>query len=396
MKDFSNAHRTELLDALDGLQPLVADSRGDFDRNRRLPDTLMRALARAGMFRLLLPAGLGGLGLSPLDFMDVVERAASLDGSVGWLVGNGGGMSRAAGMLAEGAAKAIFSDTDCFVAASTGAVGKAVPTGEGFAVSGRWLFGSGSSHATWFAVLCEVDEGQPAGQGRMIFAFVPRSAVTVIDTWHASGLRATASCDFTIADASVPAAFCHDFQPTPTQPGITNRLPTRSIFSWTVATVPLGIATAALSAFRALAAGHRRQGGAVPLAERGRSSSKSDASRRGWGRARVSAFDDGRSLSARRGRRSDERGRSAGVATGRGPRGRDGKPVSREALRHRRGGGGLRGIAARTLRTRRPRRGQACGHEPRDLCHRRPGPAGARYQRRSILGRRRPISPDPP
>lgn len=268
MKDFSNAHRTELLDALDGLQPLVADSRGDFDRNRRLPDTLMRALARAGMFRLLLPAGLGGLGLSPLDFMDVVERAASLDGSVGWLVGNGGGMSRAAGMLAEGAAKAIFSDTDCFVAASTGAVGKAVPTGEGFAVSGRWLFGSGSSHATWFAVLCEVDEGQPAGQGRMIFAFVPRSAVTVIDTWHASGLRATASCDFTIADASVPAAFCHDFQPTPTQPGITNRLPTRSIFSWTVATVPLGIATAALSAFRALAAGHRRQGGAVPLAER--------------------------------------------------------------------------------------------------------------------------------
>ncbi len=86
-----------LLDRIRALAPLVADHRTAFDRDRRLPAPVVEALADAGLFRLLLPAALGGPELSPLDFMRVVEAAAALDGSVGWLVGNGGGMSRVGG-----------------------------------------------------------------------------------------------------------------------------------------------------------------------------------------------------------------------------------------------------------------------------------------------------------
>ena len=87
------------LDAIEKLAPLIATHREAFDTERRLPDAVFNALADAGLFRLWLPRALGGPELSPDGFMTVVEAASELDGSVGWLVGNGGGMSRIGGYL---------------------------------------------------------------------------------------------------------------------------------------------------------------------------------------------------------------------------------------------------------------------------------------------------------
>ena len=77
----------QYLAALERLAPLIAEHRHGFDRDRRLSDTVFKALADAGLFRLWLPEKLGGPGLSPLQFMEIVEAASALDGSVGWLVG---------------------------------------------------------------------------------------------------------------------------------------------------------------------------------------------------------------------------------------------------------------------------------------------------------------------
>ena len=87
------------LGALEQLAPLVAQHRATFDQDRRLPHVVCNALADAGLFRLWLPEALGGPELSAHEFMTVVEAASALDGSVGWLVGNGGGMSRVGGYL---------------------------------------------------------------------------------------------------------------------------------------------------------------------------------------------------------------------------------------------------------------------------------------------------------
>src|SRR5690349_11111762 len=76
------------------LSEMVARDRASFDADRRIPDALFSELASLGLFRLWLPMSLGGLELSALEFMEVVEAAAALDGTIGWLVGNGGGMSR--------------------------------------------------------------------------------------------------------------------------------------------------------------------------------------------------------------------------------------------------------------------------------------------------------------
>jgi hypothetical protein len=90
-----------MLEAVQALAPLITAERSEFDGGRRLPEAVFGALATAGLFRLWLPSALGGPELSPFEFMRVVEAASALDGSVGWLVGNGGGMSRLGGYLGE-------------------------------------------------------------------------------------------------------------------------------------------------------------------------------------------------------------------------------------------------------------------------------------------------------
>ena len=256
-----------LVDAVRELAPIVAEHRDEFDATGRLPDELVDRLASLGLFRLLLPAALGGPGLSALEFQDVVEAAAALDGTIGWLVGNGGGMARAGGHLPPASAMAIYEDPSAFLASSTGAVGRAVRVPGGYRVTGRWPFGSGSPHATWFVTVCAVVDGdEPTGD--VVFVYAPRHDVLLHDNWQVSGLCATGSVDFEMLDVFVPEGFVHAFQPEPTQPGTLYRLPTRSIFSWTVATVPLGIAAGAMDDFVATATSAMRRSEQVPFAER--------------------------------------------------------------------------------------------------------------------------------
>lgn len=262
----SSARSSSLAERVTGLSDAVAAQRSGFDADGRLPDDLFNELASLGVFRLWLPAALGGLELSALEFMEVVEAAAALDGTIGWLAGNGGGMSRVGAFISAESAQEIFSDPGAFVVSSTGALGRAVRVPGGYSVTGRWPFGSGSPHGTWFCPICEIDDTEPTGE--LIFVLAPRRDVVLHDNWQVSGLCATGSVDFEFREVFVAERFTYRFQPEPTQPGTLYRLPTRSIFTFTVATVPLGIANGAINDFVKLASSAKRSGDSVPLAER--------------------------------------------------------------------------------------------------------------------------------
>jgi alkylation response protein AidB-like acyl-CoA dehydrogenase len=257
-----------LLEALRRIEPLVAEYRSTFDRERQLHQRVFEALAEAGLFRLWLPEALGGPELSPLEFMRVVEAAAALDGAIGWVVGNGGGMSRAGGYLPTAVTTGWFADHRAFIVSATGAVGVATPVDGGLRVSGRWPFGSGAPHATHFMGLATIGGHQSPDQPR-ICCYFEREQVTLHDTWHVLGLRGTGSSDWEVRDAFVAAEWTHPFNsPAPTAPGLVYRMPPLSIFAWTVAVVPLGIARAAIDSFAALASGKGRLGSAGLMRDR--------------------------------------------------------------------------------------------------------------------------------
>ena len=241
------------LEAIEKLAPVVEEHRACFDRDRRLPDAVFRALAEAGLFRLWLPSALGGPELSPAEFMQVVEAASAKDGSIGWIVANGAGMSRVGGYLPDHVGRDWFADPGAFVAASTAAVGAAERAAGGYRVTGRWSFGSGANHANRFMGLAAANDGKGGSQAP-ICCYFARDQVTIHDTWQVSGLRGTGSCEFEVTDVFVPADHTHDFvAPVPSQPGLIYRLPGLSIFPWSISGAPLGIARGAMAAFIKLA-----------------------------------------------------------------------------------------------------------------------------------------------
>ena len=259
---------SEYLAAIQRLGPLIEQQRRHFDEQRRIPDEVFAALADAGLFRLYLPKTLGGPELSPFDFMTVVEAASALDGSIGWLVGNGGGMSRIGGFLPEEVARDWFADPHAFVASATGAIGTAKPVEGGYRVSGRWPFGSGAHHATRFMGLAKIMTADGRDEPPVCCYFA-RSDVRLHDTWFVSGLRGTGSCDFEVDNAFVPMDHIHPLVDLkPTHPALLYRLPILSAFAWTVSVVPLGIARGAIDTFVELAGKKARLGSTAPMRER--------------------------------------------------------------------------------------------------------------------------------
>jgi alkylation response protein AidB-like acyl-CoA dehydrogenase len=96
-----------------------------------------------------------------------------------------------------------------------------------------------------------------------------REALIINDTWNVSGLRATGSYNFEAREVFVPKSHTHDSStPEQLQPGAIYRLPVVSMFSWTVACVPLGIARGAIKTFAELAAANKRQGTTAMLRDR--------------------------------------------------------------------------------------------------------------------------------
>src|SRR5260370_30828669 len=70
-------------------QSRMVAQRDAIETSRRLPKDLARDLARAGFFRIFLPAAYGGLDLTPMDGIAVFEELAKADASVAWCVWNG-------------------------------------------------------------------------------------------------------------------------------------------------------------------------------------------------------------------------------------------------------------------------------------------------------------------
>jgi indole-3-acetate monooxygenase len=129
----------------------------------------------------------------------------------------------------------------------------------GYRATGRWPFGSGSRHATWFLARCTLHRNGrarrgPTGRLETRLLFVPARACRIHDTWCVGGLRGTGSHDYSIKDVTVPAEYSIDIRADrPTRPERLYAFPAIPFVEAAVAAVPIGIARAALDAFTDLA-----------------------------------------------------------------------------------------------------------------------------------------------
>jgi len=212
--------RAALMEAVDGVRDVVAAGADEAETLRTLPAATVAALEDAGLFRLKLPAVLGGVEADPVTHLEVIEALSYVDSSAGWTAMIG---STSIGMLgaflADDAAEQVFAgERPPRAAAVTMPGGKAEPVDGGYRLTGRWPFASGVRHAHWVggAGLVESGGGEPPAY-RMFVA--PIEAAEVLDTWHVAGLRGTGSCDFTLTDRFIPESFAFDFLNDPHRRG---------------------------------------------------------------------------------------------------------------------------------------------------------------------------------
>jgi alkylation response protein AidB-like acyl-CoA dehydrogenase len=127
-----------LVETAKALRPRILAERARIETARRLPDDLAQELARAGFFRIFLPAAYGGLDLPPTAAAQVFEELSRRpDASVAWCVWNGNTYWTTARWPKE-VGQALFADPNMILANSTRPSGRAEVVEGGYRLSGRW------------------------------------------------------------------------------------------------------------------------------------------------------------------------------------------------------------------------------------------------------------------
>ena len=257
------------------LSARIADAAPVTEQQRRLPEALVADLARAGLFRMLVPRDAGGLEVEPRVMLDAIEEIARGDGSAGWAVMIGATTGVIAAYLPDAATHEIFAATPDGV---TGGVfhprGRATVVDGGYRVSGRWPLASGCQHCAWLLGGCIVfEDGKPkmreSGVPEARMMIFPARDAQIIDTWNVSGLRGTGSHDIAVEGLFVPAERSVWFSTDPVRRGGSlYAFPVFGLLALGIAAVSLGIARGAIDGILELAGAKVPTGSRRPLAER--------------------------------------------------------------------------------------------------------------------------------
>jgi alkylation response protein AidB-like acyl-CoA dehydrogenase len=202
-------------EVVDRLRPRLRERATELDRTGGFPTEDFADLRTAGMFGLLVPQRLGGLGADYAEYARVAFALARGNGATALVFNMHASVTGAlAGVPDEmarsmGVPDSFFAERDRILAAAAGGAFYAVAMSErgvgsrlsqistsytrvdgGFHIKGAKSFVSGATHADAYLVAAKNDEG-------LVSQFlVPRAdGVVVEETWDSLGMRATGSHD---------------------------------------------------------------------------------------------------------------------------------------------------------------------------------------------------------
>lgn len=165
----------------------------------------------AGFFKILQPKRWGGFEMHPNVFFDVQKLLAQGCMSTGWMYGVVGCHPYELALFHDEAQSEVWGeDSDMLVSSTYQPVGKVEHAEDGFYLSGRWGFSTGSLHCGWVllgAMVPPKNEGDPMDMRTFL---LPRSDYEIIEgTWDTVGLQGTGSFDIVVDRAFVPAYRTH-------------------------------------------------------------------------------------------------------------------------------------------------------------------------------------------
>ena len=257
------------------ITPLLRERAAAIETQRELTPDVLDALHERELFRLSLPAHVGGHELPVPVLAAVTEIIAGADASTAWCLGQAFGCAMSAAFLDQAPAREVFGPPAAVLAWGAGPQGRAVATDGGYVVNGTWRFASGAKHATWLGGHCKVFEADGAprlaadGVQTLRTALFPRERATIADDWYVMGLRGTRSEGYTVEDLFVESRLTLDRE-TPEECRLDStlyRFPTTNVYASVFSGVALGIARAMLDDLVELARAKSQRGARTSMRE---------------------------------------------------------------------------------------------------------------------------------
>lgn len=241
-----------LVENAKALGPALRERAPQTELDRKLPESSVKDMHEAGLFRALQPARFGGFELPPSAFYEATTEIAAACGSTGWVCGVVGVHPWQLALFPEETQAEVWGeDPTTLVSSSYAPTGTVEPVDGGYRLRGRWSFSSGCQHCDWvFLGGIVVKDGLPDH----VTFLVPSSDYVIDDVWHVTGLAGTGSNDIVIEDAFVPE---RRTQPTASRIGGAGvhdnpiyRLPFASVFANAITSATIGIGVGAVEAYR--------------------------------------------------------------------------------------------------------------------------------------------------
>ena len=160
---------------------------------------------REKWFNMYVPPDYGGLGLDLPAAVQLIEKLAWVNGSIGWTVTLCSGANLFIGYL-DNKQLSLFFNEDKFCFAGSGAsTGTARAVKDGYIINGRWKYATGAAHATAFTANCVITEDDASIKPEIRSFIFKRDEITIDEDWNCIGMKATSSNSFNANNLFIPA-----------------------------------------------------------------------------------------------------------------------------------------------------------------------------------------------
>jgi alkylation response protein AidB-like acyl-CoA dehydrogenase len=268
-----------LLQTAAEIGPVISQYVDEEENNRRLSETVVTELRKAGFHKLYLPKSLGGLETDPLTTAKLVEEVASYNTAAGWSMMVANVSAWWCCRFPEKAINEIYKDgPDPLIAGALHPPMMAVPAEGGYRITGRSPLTSNVHEAKWiFVTAIVMEQGKPKmnnGKPEVIGLLMNAEQPQIIDTWFTLGLKASDSNDVAANDVFVPDHFSFplvaDFQPNSYFESPLYKIGAIGAgVASIIAPVALAVAGNAIKELKLLARKKTALGSMVPLREKG-------------------------------------------------------------------------------------------------------------------------------
>ncbi|MDX2937662.1 acyl-CoA dehydrogenase family protein [Streptomyces ipomoeae] len=212
---FAEESAAALVAAARSLRPLLDEKAGEHERAGELTQEVVEALDQNGLLAMAAPRRIGGLAQSSESMAQVAIELSKGCPSTAWVYTIYNSCLWFASKLPRSIQETLFANGIPRICSPQNGMGQLTPSGDGFELTGRWSYATGSHHAQFTMVPAILPDQQP------MLVVLPMAAVSLDHTWDVAGMKGTGSdtvvaehvpvsvadiCSFADISATPPAA----------------------------------------------------------------------------------------------------------------------------------------------------------------------------------------------